>query len=198
VAGHTGAMRYREFMEDDYQALMALDQMQQTRLDPAFAGLPEREQTGRLRTSLAALRFYQRSEHSFVAVQQRPGQDDPAPGDPAQEGQLMGAMLAQSVWMGDKPIILVTATLLHDQAPADTASGLLHAVVKSAYDAAVYEVHFEVTPLLESALHDEGAHLGGRWAVRHLGSRNATAPGEVVPGGAYTDAGRTGVGEERS
>lgn len=175
-------MRYREFMEDDYEALAALDRMHQRRLDPGFEAQPEREQAGRLRTSLAALRFYQRSEHSFVAA----------------EAELMGAMLAQSVWMGDKPIILVTATLLHDQAPPQTASGLLHAVVKSAYDAAVYEVHFEVTPQLEGALHDEGAHLGGRWAVRHLGSRSATAPGQYVEGTAYTDAGRTGISEERS
>ena len=171
-------MRYRVFTEDDFEALAALDLRVQQALDPAYDTLPQREQEGRIRTSLGALRFYLRSEHSFLA------EDD---------GRQLGLMLAQSVWMGDRPIILVTACLLHpalEDRAADTAAGLLHAVIKSAYDAAVYEIHYAVTPQLQQAAQAEGSHLLGRYAVHHLGSRGQTAPGERFPGGGYTDAGR--------
>ena len=96
--------------------------------------------------------------------------------------------------MGDRPIILVTACLLHP-APertsgGDTAAALLHAVIKSAYDAAVYEIHYAVTTELQQAAEAEGSHVLGRYAVHHLGSRQQTAPGERFTGGGYTDAGR--------
>ncbi|WP_425148047.1 DUF1999 domain-containing protein [Deinococcus sp.] len=171
-------MRYRSFTEDDFETLSALDGAVQRHLDAGFEALPEREQQGRLRTSLPALRFYLRSEHSFVAEE---------------NGAPVGLMLAQSVWMGDRPIILVTACLLHPalgDAGSGAAAGLLHAVIKSAYDAAVYEVHYALTPPLEGAAQAEGSHLLGRYVVHHLGSRQQTAPGERLAGGGYTDAGR--------
>ncbi|MFC4455496.1 DUF1999 domain-containing protein [Deinococcus sonorensis] len=169
-------MRYREFTEDDFEALHQLDLQVQRQLDPGFDALPEREQEGRVRTSLPALRFYLRSEHSFVAEE---------------AGQLLGLIFAQSVWQGDRPILLVTACLVDRTAPPQTAAGLLHAVVKSAYDAAVYEVHYPVTATLDSAAEAEGSHVLGRYAVHHLGSRQQTAPGERLRGGGYTDAGRS-------
>ncbi|GGJ81090.1 DUF1999 domain-containing protein [Deinococcus aquiradiocola] len=176
-------MRYRVFTEDDFEAMSDLDRQVQAQ-DPAWPTLPEREQEGRLRTSLPALRFYLRSEHSFISEERVQGSED--------SGQLTGLIFAQSVWMGDKPIILVTACLVRPGSEDEgrTAAGLLHAVIKSAYDAAVYEVHYPLTPLLHAAGEAEGSHVTGRYAVHHLGSRQDTAPGERLRGGGYTDAGR--------
>lgn len=157
-------MRYRSFAEPDYEALQALDLAAQRRADPAFDALPDRERAGRLSTSLPALKFYERSEHSFVA------QDEAGP--------LQGLILAQHVWQGDRPIVLVRAVILAPDAPEDTAAGLLRATVKSAYDSAVYEVHFPLLPALEAAARREEARLTGGYAVCHLGTRAATAPGE--------------------
>lgn len=175
-------MRYRVFGENDFETMSELDLAVQRDLAPDWDELPQREREGRLRTSLPALRFYLRSEHSFVAEEQ---------------GRLAGVILAQSVWMGDRPIVLVTAVLVRPQTeaetgadPRETAAGLLHAVIKSAYDAAVYEVHYLLTPLLEPAAQAEGSHLLGRYALHHLGSRQGSAPGERLSGGGYTDAGR--------
>lgn len=181
-------MRYRVFTEDDFEAMSELDALVQ-RQDPGWDALPAREQEGRLRTSLPALRFYLRSEHSFIAEERQVGDETPG-------GRLMGVIYGQSVWMGDRPIILVTACLVRPgQDPRETegeiAAGLLHAVIKSAYDAAVYEVHYPVTLLLQQAAQAEGSHVVGRYAVHHLGSRQQTAPGERLQGGGYTDAGRT-------
>lgn len=155
-------MRYRIFTEQDTDALQALDLMVQRHLDPAFDALPEREREGRLSTSLPALKFYERSEHSFVAEA---------------DGRLAGFIFAQSVWQGDKPIVLVRTLGLSPDVPVETAQGLLHATIKSAYDAAVYEVHFPLTPGLEAAGRAEEAVTLGAYAVRHLGSRLDTSPG---------------------
>lgn len=160
-------LRYRIFTPDDFTALQALDLALQRRADPIFDSLDEREREGRLRTSLPALKFFERSEHSFLAEE---------------AGQVLGVVLAQAVWQGDKPVVLVVQVLLAEGAPSGAAGGLLHACVKSAYDAAVYEVHFPVTPELEGAAHSEEAHLLGRYAVSYLGSRHQTAPGERLGG----------------
>lgn len=162
-------LRYRTFTEADYPALAALDLAAQREADPAFDTLPEREREGRLGTSLPALKFYERSEHSFAA------QDG--------GGELVGCILAQHVWQGDRPLVLIRTVILAPTAPKETAAGLLRAVVKSAYDTAVYEVHFPLTPALEAAAGEESAHVTGRYAVRHLGSRADSAPGERVGDG---------------
>ncbi|MDV6373969.1 DUF1999 domain-containing protein [Deinococcus arenicola] len=156
-------MRYRIFTEHDNAALQALDLTVQQRLDPTFDTLPERERESRLSTSLPALKFYERSEHSFVAED---------------EGQLAGFIFAQSVWQGDKPIVLVRTLSVLPEAEAGTAQGLLHATIKSAYDTAVYEVHFPLSPGLEDTARAEEAVTLGAYAVRHLGSRLETAPGQ--------------------
>lgn len=155
-------MRYRIFTEQDSGALQALDLSVQRHLDPAFDALPEREREGRISTSLPALKFYERSEHSFVAEE---------------AGQLAGFIFAQSVWQGDKPIVLVRTLNLSPDAPAETAQGLLHATIKSAYDTAVYEVHFPLVAGLEDTARAEEAVTLGAYAVRHLGSRLETSPG---------------------
>jgi Protein of unknown function (DUF1999) len=156
-------LRYRVFSEADFPALQALDLDVQRRLHPAFDTLEEREREGRIRTSLPALKFFERSEHSFLADE---------------NGGVQGVILAQPVWQGDRPIVLVVQVLIAEHAPPETATGLLHACVKSAYDTAVYEVHFPLTPELDSAAATEEAHVVGRYAVRHLGSRLDSAPGE--------------------
>ncbi|GAA5512236.1 hypothetical protein Dcar01_00950 [Deinococcus carri] len=162
-------LRYRTFAEPDYDALQALDLAAQRQADPAFDTLPAREREGRLGTSLPALKFYERSEHSFAA------QDE--------AGQMQGLILAQHVWQGDRPIVLVRAVILAPDAPEGTAEGLLRAAVKSAYDSAVYEVHFPLTPSLEAAARREEAHLTGGYAVCHLGTRAMSAPGERLGSG---------------
>lgn len=158
------ATRFRAFTESDYPALQALDLAAQRRADPGYDALPDRERESRLSTSLAALKFYGRTEHSFVA----------------EEGEVFGFVLAQSVWQGDRPAALIRTLTAAEGAPADTAAGLLHAVVKSAYDSAVYEVHFPAGPDLLGPAQAEEAHLLGSYAVIHLGTRAETAPGEKL------------------
>ncbi|ADV68398.1 DUF1999 domain-containing protein [Deinococcus maricopensis] len=160
-------MEYRTFHEPDFDALQALEARVLRAEDPNFDALAEREREGRVRTSLAALKFFERSEHSFAA---------------AEGGTLHGVILAQSVWQGDRPIVLVARALIAPDAPADTAAGLLRACVKSAYDAAVYEVHFPLTDGLEDAARADGAYVTGQYAVRHLGTRAETAPGARLGG----------------
>lgn len=159
-------MLYRTFGEADHAALQALDLRVQRHTDPSFDSLPEREREGRLHTSLPALKFYERSEHSFVA-------QDP-------QGTLQGFVFAQPVWQGDRPVVLMRTLTLSPDAPAGTAAGLMHAVVKSAYDTAVYELHYPLTPALLDAAQQEGANVIGQYAVQHLGSRNGTAPGQQL------------------
>lgn len=160
---------YRTFSQADYDRLSALDLAMQRALDPQFDTLPEREREGRLSSSLAALKFYERTGHSFVAERD--------------EG-VRGVALAQSVWQGDRPTVLVRAVVVDptlDAAEAEAVrAGLLHAVVKSAYDTAVYEVHFPVTAPLEAAAEAEEAHVLGRYGVIHLGTRAQTAAGEKL------------------
>jgi hypothetical protein len=163
-------MIYRAPQEADFPGMQALDLELCMTDDPQFDQLPERERFGRLRTSLAALRFFARSEHSFAAIDQ-PGLDDLEP------TQVFGFILAQSVWMGDKPAVWISGVRVHPDAPAGTLPGLLHASVKSAYDAAVYEVHLAADRHLWPFAQREGfKDTGLRHVVRYLGTRNQTAP----------------------
>jgi hypothetical protein len=159
---------YRPPQDADYPGMQALDLELNLTEDPTFTKLPERERAGRLRTSLAALRFYSRSEHSFVATTDLYA----APDEPS---LVYGFVLAQSVWMGDKPIVWVSSLRVHPDAPSGCLAGLLHAVTKSAYDSAVYEVHLAADPSLEPVAHREGYRDAGlKHLVRFLGTRNET------------------------
>lgn len=158
--------RYRTFNETDHAAMQALDLAAQRHLDPGYDALPDREREGRLSTSAPALKFYERSEHSFLAE--------------ALDGTPQGFVLAQAVWQGDRPTVLVRTVTLAPDATEETAPGLLHAVLKSAYDSAVYEIHYTLTPALQAAAETEGSNVIGRYAVQHLGTRNASAPGEKL------------------
>lgn len=158
-------MQYRFFTEHDFEAMQALEGRALLADTPDLGSLPEREREGRQRSSLPALRFFARSEHSFVAEE---------------DGQLHGFILAQPVWQGDRPTVLVVALTVEPGAAPEVGPGLLHATVKSAYDSAVYEVHLTVTPALEAAARAEDARSLGRAAVIHLGTRARTAPGEAI------------------
>ena len=162
--------RYRQFSQPDFETMQALDLAEQRRLTPDYDALPEREREGRLSSSLAALRHFERSGHSFVAE------------DTAEDGadRVRGYVLAQSVWQGDRPAVFVRALVLDDAQDEDMRRGLLRAVVKSAYDTAVYEVHLPVSPELRAAAQAEEAHLTGHYAVIHLGTRAESAPGEKL------------------
>ena len=158
--------RYRAFAEPDFEVMQALDLAAQRRAAREYDTLPGREREGRLSSSLAALRHYERSGHSFVAEDH----DD----------RVRGYVLAQSVWQGDRPALLVRALVLDDAQDEDMRRGLLRAVVKSAYDTAVYEVHLPVTPELRATAQAEEAHLTGQYGVIHLGTRAESAPGEKL------------------
>lgn len=158
-------MQFRTFTEQDFKAMQTLDHDWQHQSDVQYDQLPERERESRLSTSLPALKFYERSEHSFVAENK--------------EGHVCGFILAQSVWQGDKPIVLVR-TLLHMTQGDEVAQGLLHATVKSAYDCAVYEIHLANNAITHAAAMAEEAHMLGQYIVCHLGTRAKTAPGEKL------------------
>lgn len=156
-------MRYRAFTETDHDAIVALERVVLLQEDPNFDTLAEKEKEGRIRTTEASLRFFQRTEHSFVAEF-----DD----------VIHGAVFAQSVWHGDKPTVWISRIMIHPDAPAATLSGLLKACSKSAYDTAIYELHTCLTP--EQVADAEGFRSQGIYAVRHLGSRSETAPGDKL------------------
>ncbi len=72
----------------------------------------------------AVLAFYARSGHAFVRDR---------------DGELLGFVLAHAVWDGGRPTVRLARLAAADDAP-DVLRGLLEAVVKSAYDAGVYDV----------------------------------------------------------
>lgn len=154
-------MLYRPFTELDFEALQALD-LEQLQLEyPHFDSLEEPEKQGRIRTSLPALKFYERSEHSFVAEK-----DD----------VLYGAIFAQSVWQGDRPSVLVSRLWVREE-NLEVARGLLRACAKSTYDAAVYEIHapFPKKWLELGTLEEFKAQ--GLYGVRLMGGRSRGGPG---------------------
>ncbi|WP_337843736.1 DUF1999 family protein [Thermus sp.] len=107
--------------------------------------------------SLGAVRHFARTGHSFLA----------------EEGEEpLGFALAQALWQGEATTVLVTRIEGRDRAVLE---GLLAAVVKSAYDAGVYEVALHLDPAreeLKEALLAQGFTVGPLvLAVRVLGSR---------------------------
>jgi hypothetical protein len=150
-------MIYRAPQEQDFTTMNALDLELLRAEDPNFDQLDDRERQRRVRTSLPALRFLARTEHSFVAID-------------AESGVLHGFILAQSIWSGDKAIVWVVCLRIAATAPAECLPGLLHGCVKSAYDGAVYEVHLAAPPELWPYAEREGFVIDEtRHSVRYLG-----------------------------
>jgi len=140
-------MHYRFFEEPDHEELAALERRV----------FPERPETF-YRATLPALRFYGRSGHSFVADE---------------GGNLLGFVLAQAVWQGDRATVLATRIAAEN---GEVYTGLLRALVKSAYDANAYEVALLTEPgerrELDRALGETGLQDSGRRLfVRVLGGR---------------------------
>ncbi|MER3481202.1 MAG: DUF1999 domain-containing protein [Meiothermus sp.] len=139
-------MTYRDFQEFDFPAL--------ERLEKKLLG---DQPAHRYRTNPAALRFFSRSGHSFLAHF---------------AGEVHGFVLAQAVWQGDQVTVLITRLLADSE---EAYRGLIAAVVKSAYDAGVYEVALHIdagnAPVVR-ALSENGFTVGPLLlAVRVLGSR---------------------------
>lgn len=154
-------MRFRPFDERDHEALHQLDLRILRQEDAQFDERPDREREGRIRTSLAALRFYQRSEHSFVA-------DD---------GDVVAALFAQSIWQGDKPCVWISKILADSTQDHFSVwvSGLLKACIKSAFDTGIYEIHGCFNPIELEVAGPHGFGSQGTQAICHLGSRAHTA-----------------------
>lgn len=158
-------MIYRAPTESDYPGMQALD-LELARLEQLnFDALSQKDRAAALRSSLPALKFYARSEHSFVAVDASSLTDQ-------QPSSVYGFILAQSVWMGDKAIVWVSSIRVHPDAPPGCLPGLLHCVTKSAYDGAVYELHLAADGYLEAiALREGYKDVRTRHLIRVLGSR---------------------------
>jgi Protein of unknown function (DUF1999) len=155
---------YRIPQEADFPAMQALDLELLLLEQPKLLDASVKDREAHLRTSLPSLKFYARSEHSFAAI------DDPN----LEPTLVLGFILAQSVWMGDKAIVYISSLRVHHDAPAGTLAGLLHAVTKSAYDGAVYELHLASDKHLEPFAIKEGyLETGLKRMVRILGSRGA-------------------------
>lgn len=109
-----------------------------------------------------SLGFYARSGHAFVAEA---------------GGRTLGVALAHAVWDGARPTVTVARIAVADDA-SDARRALLEAVVKSAYDAAVYDLVAEV-PISDGAtldvLSEAWRERPTRRFERQLGSRAAPA-----------------------
>ncbi|MGL4610048.1 MAG: DUF1999 family protein [Trueperaceae bacterium] len=108
----------------------------------------------------SSLHFYVRTGHAFVSVR---------------SGQPTGFVLAQSVWNGTRPTVYVNRLAVAEVNDHASRLALLEAVTKSAYDAAVYDLHVQhpsadvtgVTALEEKRYAEKPFRIFGRV----LGSR---------------------------
>ncbi|MFO8151351.1 MAG: DUF1999 family protein [Trueperaceae bacterium] len=131
-------------------------------LDAAYA----REMGVEPAVEAASLGFFARTGHAFVAES---------------DGRAQGAVFAQAVWDGVRPTVRVSRVIGSPEA----RRALAEAVVKSAYDAAVYDLVAEVPAADESLA---ALLSAARWSecptrrfARVLGSR--ANPGSLASGG---------------
>ncbi|MDZ7704341.1 MAG: DUF1999 family protein [Trueperaceae bacterium] len=78
----------------------------------------------------SSLSFFVRSGHSFVALN---------------EGAATGFALAQAVWNGTRPAVVVSRLATGDDHDLGTRLALIEAITKSAYDAAVYDIQVQLS-----------------------------------------------------
>ena len=110
------ALAVRPLDIDDFAGVDALDRAYAAR--NACAPVAE----------IAALRHYARGGHAFVAQR---------------GGETFGVVLAHTVWDGARPSVRVVRLVGHDDS-YDVLDRLMAALVKSAYDAAVYDLVVEL------------------------------------------------------
>lgn len=120
----------------------------------------------------ASVHFYQRSGHSFAARDL--GRAGGSPGD------LSGFVLAHASWSGGRPVVRVERLAVAGDVEG-VAPALVEAIVKSAYDAGVYDVVAAVPTsdeVASSALRGS-AFLENdlSFYVRVLGSRGSSKVG---------------------
>jgi Protein of unknown function (DUF1999) len=159
-------MIYRPPQDADFPGMQALDLELLHSEQANFDAFTTKERAALIRSSLSSLRFYARSEHSFACIES-------VHADPLEPTSVYGFVLAQSVWMGDKAMVWISSLRIHCDAPAAVLPGLLHAVTKSAYDGAVYEIHLMADQNLMPFADREGYIEAGKHLVRLLGSRNS-------------------------
>ena len=133
----------------------------------------------------ASVHYYHRSGHSFAARSRAVagGAETAGAGDIAETGEaLVGFVLAHATWSGGRPVVRVER-LVTTPATAAVAKSLVEAVVKSAYDAGVYDIVAAVPhsdPLATAALTGSAfVQSAVSVYVRVLGSRGAP----IVQGG---------------
>lgn len=111
--------------------------------------------------SRASVHFYARSGHSFVA---------------GRSSEPTGFLLAHAIWTGGRPVVRAERIVSSPDA-APVRNSLLQALLKSAYDAGVYDLLIE-QPLVDEpgavTLRENGfGEAGVRLYSRVLGSRGA-------------------------
>lgn len=152
------AIRVRPTSEADAEALGTID--------AAYAARHGLERA----VSVGALRFFGRTEHSFTAELVEAPNAAPRP---------IGFVLAQAIWSGERPLVLVTRLAADEGATNGGASALLKALVKSAYDAGVYDLLARVpaddTATAEALRGESFAADEQSSFVRVLGSRGSAA-----------------------
>lgn len=131
-------MIHREIQPFDFAAL--------ARLEQRLSASP---------TPQAALEFYSRSPHSFLAHF---------------GGEIQGFVLAQAVWQGDQTVVLVRKVVADSEA---VYAGLLGRVVQSAYSAGASSVALHADSRQSGAIQAtaEQGFVFAPWvlAVRELG-----------------------------
>lgn len=103
----------RPLSQDDEDTLVAIDQ--------SFSKILGLEPF----LTRSSLHFYVRTGHSFVSMR---------------SGQPTGFVLAQAVWNGTRPSVYVNRLAVADLSDTESREALLEATIKSAYDAAVYDL----------------------------------------------------------
>lgn len=164
------AITVRPPLEGDLAAL--------TQIDTEYAANHDLEAL----VTAGSLRFFGRTEHSFVA------EDKEQPDAPP-----VGFVFAQAVWSGERPQVIVARLATGGSATA--ASALVKALVKSAYDSGVYDL-LARTPVTDAEQRDvllEEAFFEDPLVqyVRVLGSRGVVAA-ERQAGAASRGAGDGG------
>ncbi len=108
--------------------------------------------------------FHARTGHSFIAEE---------------AGEALGFVLASAIWTGGRPLVRLERLAARDGSSVAVLQALLAALVKSAYDAGVYDLLAEVPQADEAAaeaLNDSGfAAAPVSMFTRTLGSRGQGA-----------------------